>query len=113
MSEETKNMIEPIPNWEYTYCYEGSRTCGKSYTQKLLDEKNKEIEELKAKLEMYENGVYFSSENDKLQQRIDKAIEYIDKNIIVKFNKLDYKTDTVAGIVVDDLLDILKGSDKE
>ena len=36
-----------------------------------------EIHNLKAKLEMYENGVYFSGENDKLQERIDKAIECI------------------------------------
>lgn len=42
--------------------------------------KGKEIEELKAKLEMYENGVYFSSENDELQERIDKAIEYLGIN---------------------------------
>ncbi len=42
-----------------------------------LEQANKEIQELEAQLEMYENGVYFSSENDKLQQRIDKAIEYI------------------------------------
>ena len=35
MSEkELKNMIEPIPNWEITYRYDGSRNCGKSYIQK-------------------------------------------------------------------------------
>ena len=39
-----------------------------------LQEENKE---LKAKLEMYENGVYFSSENDKLQERIDNACNYL------------------------------------
>ena len=38
-----------------------------------------EIKELKADLEMYENGVYFSSENDILQNRIDKALKYIEE----------------------------------
>ena len=47
MSEERiKDMIEPIPNWEFTYRYDGSRTCGKSYTQSLLDEKDKEMDRL-------------------------------------------------------------------
>lgn len=41
----------------------------------------KENERLKSDLELYENGVYFSSENDKLQSKIDKAIEYNKKNI--------------------------------
>ena len=64
-----------------------------------------ENEELKANLEMYENGVYFSSENDKLQERIDKAREYIEcgktfddievARIIDKYEKI--------------LLEILKG----
>ena len=45
---------------------------------------------------MYENGVYFSSENDKLQKRIDKAIEYIEEK-----GRLKYKPD--------ELLNILKG----
>ncbi len=44
MSE--KDLIEKIPNWEYTYLYEGSRSFGKSYTQHLLNEKDKEIERL-------------------------------------------------------------------
>ena len=65
MSEEIiKDMIEPIPNWEYTYRYDSSRTCEKSYFQSLLDEKNKEITRLN--IDKY-----------LLQQRIDKAIKYI------------------------------------
>lgn len=45
MSEEKINdMIEPIPNWEYTYRYDSPRTCGKSYFQSLLDEKQQKID---------------------------------------------------------------------
>lgn len=36
------------------------------------DEKARDkIKELKAKLELYENGVYYSSENDKLSKEVD------------------------------------------
>lgn len=62
------------------------------YITKLQEENDK----LKANLEMYENGVYFSSENDKLQDKIDKAIEYIEEK-----GRLKYKPD--------ELLNILKG----
>lgn len=48
---QIKDMIEPIPNWEYTYVYEDSRTCGKSYIQSLIDEKDKEIERLNNSIE--------------------------------------------------------------
>lgn len=40
-----------------------------------------ENEELKSELELYENGVYFSNENDKLQDRIDKTLDYINNCI--------------------------------
>ena len=36
-----------------------------------------ESKQLKAKLEMYENGVYYSSENDKLKEVIEEVREYI------------------------------------
>ena len=54
-----------------------------------LDKENKQ---LKADLEMYENGVYFSSENDKLQNEIDNLNHIIDKQdkditILSKGNK--------------------------
>lgn len=55
MSEEIKDMIEPIPNWEFSYRYDGSRTCGKSYTQSLLDEKRQQIKDLQQKVEQLEN----------------------------------------------------------
>ena len=37
-----------------------------------------ESKQLKAKLEMYENGVYYSSENDKLKEVIEEVREYIE-----------------------------------
>lgn len=52
--KEIKDMIEPIPNWEFTYRYDCSRTCGKSYTQSLLDEKDKKIKDLQKKVEQLE-----------------------------------------------------------
>ena len=45
----------------------------------LLEQENKQ---LKAKLEMYENGVYYSSENDKLKEVIEEVREYIEKTPI-------------------------------
>ena len=69
---------------------------------------------LKAKLEMYENGVYYSSENDELQERIDKAIEYIKRHQQIydidgsEDNKID-EFDILAKPKT--LLDILGGKD--
>jgi predicted RNase H-like nuclease (RuvC/YqgF family) len=45
----------------------------------IVREQRKEIEELKAKLEMYENGVYYSSENDKLQEEIERLNNIINE----------------------------------
>lgn len=59
MSEEIKDMIEPIPNWEFTYRYDGSRTFGKSYTQNLLKEKDKEIEQLRTELNTKDNIINY------------------------------------------------------
>lgn len=62
--KEIKDMIEPIPNWEFTYRYDCSRTCGKSYTQSLLDEKDKKIKDLQQRVEQLEK------ENEKLRDKI-------------------------------------------
>lgn len=92
---------------------------------KKLQEENKE---LKAKLEMYENGVYFSSENDKLQEeneRLNKGLEYakrIEKDYKTKFDKaIEYLNDncflpTTTNEYIfspKHLMNILKGDDKE
>jgi len=66
-----------------------------------LQEENKV---LKAKLEMYENGVYYSSENDKLQEKIDKAIECINYYAI---ENSDYEK--IYNIEEETLLNILGG----
>lgn len=70
-----------------------------------IERQEKEIEELKAKLEMYENGVYYSSENDKLQSRIDKAIE-----ITKTYSNM---LDTKGVLLYSNLLNALQGGDKE
>lgn len=117
MSE--KDLIEKIPNWEYTYLYEGSRSFGKSYIQHLLNEKDKEIERLNniiSGLEeefdkehadninrMHELKEEFDKEHiEKVYNKAirDKAIEYIENSDKYDFSKCE-------------LLDILKGSDKE
>ena len=55
-------------------------------------------------------GVYDKIKDYK--SRCEKAIEYINKNILINFGKVGFKTDTVAGIVVDNLLNILNGGDE-
>ena len=57
-----------------------------------LNKLEQENKQLKAKLEMYENGVYYSSENDKLENEIDNLNYIIDKQdkditILSKGNK--------------------------
>ena len=74
-----------------------------------INDLEKENRELKKDLEMYENGVYFSSENDELQKRIDKAIEYIDKLCLCSSGYFDYGDDLSPKHIVD----ILKGDNDE
>ena len=53
----------------------------KDVFDELFDEMSNwrdESKQLKAKLEMYENGVYYSSENDKLKEVIEEVREYIE-----------------------------------
>lgn len=79
MSEkEIKDMIEPIPNWEFTYRYDCSRTCGKSYTQSLLDEKDKKIKDLQQKVEQQEKEI----------ERLNNIINELEKDSIA-FKKLN------------------------
>ena len=77
-----------------------------------------ESKQLKAKLEMYENGVYYSSENDKLKEVIKEAREYINSNPNVFYDEylIDVETlknnecidDTVGEIkFISNLLQIL------
>lgn len=46
MNDKIKEKIEPLGSWENIYIYKGNRSCGKSYIQSLLDDKDKEIERL-------------------------------------------------------------------
>ena len=134
MNNEIKKIINDLQRVADRKCYPEDILDG-SIAQEWVDyiinlqEENKELNDnnifwsnrfkaverdnrnLKAKLEMYENGVYFSSENDKLQERIDKAVEYIRKQTH------DEDTGNYLGYsdLIDDehLLNILQGSDKE
>ena len=93
----------------------------KDVFNELFDEMSNwrdESKQLKAKLEMYENGVYYSSENDKLKEVIKEAREYINSNPNVFYDEylIDVETlknnecidDTVGEIkFISNLLQIL------
>ena len=91
-------------------------------------------EEIKEILEYFENNVASNSiymlkldtneanllldyitnlqkENKELKEQKKKAIEYINNNIVISFDKVGFNTNKVAGIVVDDLLKILGGDE--
>ena len=114
MNKDLKKIIKEIE------CYQNEDMCLIMLSQKenkaLLDyitNLQQENHELKSKLECYENGVYYSSKVDELEQenedyksRCEKAIEYINKqNDWVK--NIRYKL-----LKTEDLLNILQnGSD--
>jgi predicted translin family RNA/ssDNA-binding protein len=78
------------------------------YIQDYVVFMENEIEKLKSKLELYENDVYYSSEVDELQNRIDEAIEYVEN---FKDSCNCYERD--LEITLEKLLQILKGTDNE
>ena len=79
----------------------------KDVFEELFDEMSNwrdESKQLKAKLEMYENGVYYSSENDKLKEVIEEVSDRITIKLGRYINEKDYVIDDVA---LDELLQIL------
>lgn len=54
-----------------------SQAIAKEVVLSEIENLQQENKQLKAKLEMYENGVYYSSENDKLKDVIEEVREYI------------------------------------
>ena len=78
----------------------------KDIFEELFDEMSNwrnESKQLKAKLEMYENGVYYSSENDKLKEVIEEVREYINSKVISNGEIIDQ----LRKIEVKELLQIL------
>ena len=74
--------------------------------KELFDEMSNwrdESKQLKAKLEMYEYGVYYSSENDKLKEVIEEVREYINSKVISNGEIIDQ----LRKIEVKELLQIL------
>lgn len=155
MNNEIKEIINDLQRVADRKCYPEDILCG-SIAQEWVDyitnlqEENKELNDsviwwtnrfnaverdnrkLKADLEMYENGVYFSSQVDELekkydrmkenaetlskgyddlQARIDKAIEYIKNNKLCICKEDEGMMFTA--FVDEELLNILQGSDKE
>lgn len=77
------------------------------YEYEKLQQENKQLkdgwqQEVNHKDEILNNWL-------ELQQRIYKAIEYIEENILINFDKVGFNSDIIAGIVVNKLLEILKG----
>lgn len=54
-----------------------SQAIAKEVVLSEIENLQQENKQLKAKLEMYENGVYYSSENDKLKEVIEEVRKYI------------------------------------
>ena len=79
---------------------------------KEIEKQAKEIERLKEEYVMLQNA---SDEvEEELQQRIDKAIEYIEKNSYTTIETIDDINYFIVRLdKCTDLLDILKGVDKE
>lgn len=71
-----------------------------------IAELRKENQELKSKLELYENGVYFSSKVDEKDKQIDKLKEWI--NIVQQNKDNRHAEPFIFTDELDELLDILK-----
>lgn len=127
MSEEIKEIIEIIeyfkddidyleeelkyPNFKGRYITIRDKEC--EYLRKLLDyitNLQEEIKELKEdKSKMFETAV---KNNNKLMDRIYNAIEFIEEHNIIGTNK-EYLPTGIEKCYSLELMEILKGSDKE
>ena len=74
--------------------------------QEEIERLTKENQELKSKLELYENGVYFSSKVDEKDKQIDKLKEWI--NIVQQNKDNRHAEPFIFTDELDELLDILK-----
>ena len=72
----------------------------------MVLELQEENQELKSKLELYENGVYFSSKVDEKNKQIDKLKEWI--NIVQQNKDNRHSEPFIFTDELDELLDILK-----
>ena len=86
-----KTLEDLVNNYETHIKYHDYEFDELSYKLLILDIKKilQENKQLKSKLEMYENGVYYSSENDKLKEVIEEVREY--NNQIIKDTKDFYR----------------------
>lgn len=74
--------------------------------QEEIERLTKENQELKSKLELYENGVYFSSKVDEKDKQIDKLKEWI--NIVQQNKDNKHLEPFIFTDELDELQDILK-----
>lgn len=74
MSDEIKEILEILKKCEFGACITKHDSRVLLYYITNLQKENKH---LKSELECYENGLYFSSEVDKLQEKINKAIDVL------------------------------------
>ena len=78
------------------YCKEASKTISElDYKNRMLDKEN---QELKSKLELYENGVYFSSEADRKDIQIDKLKKKYE-NAVADYEKTRFEKEQLNSLV--------------
>lgn len=98
-----------IENWkeqeEWTNYY-------KEENQRLKEENKRIFSKVNDDELLISNAMNYAEAQD-YKSRCEKAIEYINKNIVINFDKVGFDTNQIAGIVVDKLLEILQGGDEE
>ena len=89
--EEHKKETHPYKRYEFD---------STSYTLLLISINNliKENQELKSKLELYENGVYFSSEVDEKDKQIDKLNKKYE-NAVADYEKIEFEKEQLNSLV--------------
>ena len=89
--EEHKKETHPYKRYEFD---------STSYTLLLISINNliKENQELKSKLELYENGVYFSSEVDEKDKQIDKLNKKYE-NVVADYEKIEFEKEQLNSLV--------------
>lgn len=89
--EEHKKETHPYKRYEFD---------STSYTLLLISINNliKENQELKSKLELYENGVYFSSEVDEKDKQIDKLNKKYE-NAVADYEKIEFEKEQLNRLV--------------
>jgi len=104
---ESVKRIEELQKELEEYKQIGIMQFNRPYAKRYLEEKKKEIPNL-----MYPDSETIYEEYYNLKDRIDKAIKFIETHNIIGTNK-EYLPSGIEKCYSLELMDILKGSDKE